>query len=255
MAAEVAAAAALGIDVAELRLDRGGRTVSPASRPAGTCPSSSPSRRSLTTGRACPVRRFGQVCSPRVDLPPNPNRADLPAQQPPPPIPIAHGAATNRRSLSPTTQVNLPNSTQLPNPTTAAEAAAPAAGDRCSAPPSSSQAPASAGRRWPRRSTAVASWLSDSASSPPKVRLLIGGEFVKSRDNEHVDVTNPATQEVMSWIPLTTADEFKASVDAARTAFPGQWNTLVTTWQRIMFKYQELIWANMDKLAENITTE
>ncbi|VAH52235.1 unnamed protein product [Triticum turgidum subsp. durum] len=64
-----------------------------------------------------------------------------------------------------------------------------------------------------------------------------------------------ATQEVVSRIPLTTADEFSAAVDAARTAFPGWRNTPVTARQRIMFKYQELIRANMDKLAENITTE
>jgi malonate-semialdehyde dehydrogenase (acetylating)/methylmalonate-semialdehyde dehydrogenase len=54
-----------------------------------------------------------------------------------------------------------------------------------------------------------------------------------------------ATQDVVSQIPLTTADEFKAAVDAARTAFPGWRNTPVTTRQRIMFKYQELIRANM----------
>jgi malonate-semialdehyde dehydrogenase (acetylating) / methylmalonate-semialdehyde dehydrogenase len=54
-----------------------------------------------------------------------------------------------------------------------------------------------------------------------------------------------ATQEVVSRIPLTTADEFKAAVDAARTAFPGWRNTPVTTRQRVMFKFQELIRANM----------
>ncbi|KAF8732044.1 hypothetical protein HU200_016000 [Digitaria exilis] len=123
--------------------------------------------------------------------------------------------------------------------------------------------------------------------SQPRVRLLIGGEFVESRADEHVDVTNPATQEVVSRIPLTTADEFKAAVDAARTAFPGWRGTPVTTRQRVMLKFQELIRANMvtvclisvliasfcccpvlvlvivpfppdykqDKLAENITTE
>nr|AAC03055.1 methylmalonate semi-aldehyde dehydrogenase [Oryza sativa Japonica Group] len=107
----------------------------------------------------------------------------------------------------------------------------------------------------PLSTAAAASWLSDSASSPPRVRLLIGGEFVESRADEHVDVTNPATQEVVSRIPLTTADEFRAAVDAARTAFPGWRNTPVTTRQRIMLKFQELIRANMDKLAENITTE
>ncbi|XP_048559281.1 methylmalonate-semialdehyde dehydrogenase [acylating], mitochondrial isoform X1 [Triticum urartu] len=104
-------------------------------------------------------------------------------------------------------------------------------------------------------STAAASWLAEGTSSPPRVRLLIGGDFVESKATEHVDVTNPATQEVVSRIPLTTADEFRAAVDAARTAFPGWRNTPVTARQRIMFKYQELIRANMDKLAENITTE
>lgn len=54
-----------------------------------------------------------------------------------------------------------------------------------------------------------------------------------------------ATQEVVSRIPLTTADEFRAAVDAARAAVPGWRNTPVTARQRIMFKYQELIRANM----------
>nr|CAB3452203.1 unnamed protein product [Digitaria exilis] len=108
----------------------------------------------------------------------------------------------------------------------------------------------------PFSTAAAAAWLSNGpASSPPRVRLLIGGEFVESRADEHVDVTNPATQEVVSRIPLTTTDEFKAAVDAARTAFPGWRGTPVTTRQRVMLKFQELIRANMDKLAENITTE
>lgn len=54
-----------------------------------------------------------------------------------------------------------------------------------------------------------------------------------------------ATQEVVSRIPLTTADEFRAAVDAAKTAFPGWRSTPVTARQRVMLKYQELIRANM----------
>jgi malonate-semialdehyde dehydrogenase (acetylating)/methylmalonate-semialdehyde dehydrogenase len=52
-----------------------------------------------------------------------------------------------------------------------------------------------------------------------------------------------ATQEVVSRIPLTTADEFRAAADAARTAFPGWRGTPVTTRLRVMFKFQELIRA------------
>lgn len=50
-----------------------------------------------------------------------------------------------------------------------------------------------------------------------------------------------ATQEVVSQIPLTTYEEFKAAVTAAKQAFPMWRNTPVTIRQRIMFKFQELI--------------
>lgn len=45
----------------------------------------------------------------------------------------------------------------------------------------------------------------------------------------------------MAQVPLTTSEEFKAAVFAAKRAFPIWRNTPVTTRQRIMFKLQELI--------------
>ncbi|XP_058069431.1 methylmalonate-semialdehyde dehydrogenase [acylating], mitochondrial-like [Magnolia sinica] len=92
-------------------------------------------------------------------------------------------------------------------------------------------------------------------SSPLRVRNLIGGEFVDSQSNTTIDVLNPATQEVVSQIPLTTNEEFKAAVSAAKRAFPSWRNTPVTARQRVMFKLQELIRRDMDKLAMNITIE
>ncbi|CAL9077081.1 unnamed protein product [Musa acuminata var. zebrina] len=90
---------------------------------------------------------------------------------------------------------------------------------------------------------------------PPRVRNLIGGEFVESQSEDWIDVINPATQEVVSRVPLTTNEEFKAAVGAAKSAFPQWRNVPLTTRQRIMFKLQELIRRDMDKLALNITTE
>lgn len=89
----------------------------------------------------------------------------------------------------------------------------------------------------------------------PRVRNLIGGEFVESRSETSIDVINPATQEVVSRVPLTTAEEFKAAVSAAKQAFPSWRNTPITARQRVMFKLQELIRRDTDKLALNITTE
>lgn len=88
-----------------------------------------------------------------------------------------------------------------------------------------------------------------------RVQNLVGGSFIDSQSVESIDVLNPATQEVVSQVPLTTNEEFKAAVSSAKQAFPAWRNTPITTRQRVMLKLQELIRRDMDKLAMNITTE
>ncbi|XP_061370845.1 methylmalonate-semialdehyde dehydrogenase [acylating], mitochondrial-like isoform X1 [Gastrolobium bilobum] len=91
--------------------------------------------------------------------------------------------------------------------------------------------------------------------NPPRVPNLIGGSFVDSKSLTFIDVINPATQEVVSQVPLTTDEEFKAAVSAAKKAFSSWRNTPITRRQRVMLKFQELIRRDMDKLAMNVTTE
>lgn len=50
---------------------------------------------------------------------------------------------------------------------------------------------------------------------------------------------------MVSQVPLTTSEEFKSAVFAAKEAFPSWRNTPITARQRIMFKFQELIRKNM----------
>lgn len=88
-----------------------------------------------------------------------------------------------------------------------------------------------------------------------RVPNLIGGSFIDSQSSELIDVLNPATQEVVSQVPLTTKEEFKSAVSAAKQALPSWRSTPITARQRVMFKLQDLIRKNMDKLALNITTE
>eukprot|EP00252_Welwitschia_mirabilis_P014846 TRINITY_DN32889_c0_g1_i1.p1 TRINITY_DN32889_c0_g1~~TRINITY_DN32889_c0_g1_i1.p1 ORF type:complete len:548 (+),score=123.83 TRINITY_DN32889_c0_g1_i1:252-1895(+) len=90
---------------------------------------------------------------------------------------------------------------------------------------------------------------------PPKLKNIIGGQLLNSQTKEWINVINPATQDIISKLPLTTPEEFQAAVKAAKKAFPEWRNTPVTARQRVMFKLQELIWRNMDKLALNVTTE
>lgn len=91
--------------------------------------------------------------------------------------------------------------------------------------------------------------------NPPRVPNLIGGRFVDSQSFTSIDVLNPATQLIVSQVPLSTNEEFRAAVFAAKRAFPSWRNTPVTNRQRIMFKFQELIRRDMDKLAMEITSE
>ncbi|KAK6923858.1 Aldehyde dehydrogenase domain [Dillenia turbinata] len=84
---------------------------------------------------------------------------------------------------------------------------------------------------------------------------FIGGKFVESQGCVILDVVNPATQEIVSQIPLTTYEEFKDAVAAAKQAFLAWRSTSISTRQRIMFKLQELIRRDIDKLAMNIAIE
>ncbi|KAJ6716404.1 METHYLMALONATE-SEMIALDEHYDE DEHYDROGENASE [ACYLATING] MITOCHONDRIAL-LIKE ISOFORM X1 [Salix koriyanagi] len=90
---------------------------------------------------------------------------------------------------------------------------------------------------------------------PMRVPNFIGGRLVDSQSFASINVINPATQQVVSQVPLTTNEEFRAAVFAAKRAFPQWRDTPITTRQRIMFKFQELILRDIDKLAMSITTE
>ncbi|KAJ8771228.1 hypothetical protein K2173_026097 [Erythroxylum novogranatense] len=104
-------------------------------------------------------------------------------------------------------------------------------------------------------STDSASGSLKQKNQPQKVCNFIDGKFVESHSSTSIEVINPATQEVVSHVPFTTYEEFKDAVIAAKRAFPSWKNTPITTRQRIMFKLQELIRRDMDKLAMNITIE
>ncbi|WP_430736907.1 CoA-acylating methylmalonate-semialdehyde dehydrogenase [Psychrobacter sp. VH5] len=87
------------------------------------------------------------------------------------------------------------------------------------------------------------------------VQQLINGQFVDSTTNEWIDITDPASQEVIAKVPQTTDDEINQAVAAAQTAFQTWRKTPITTRARIFLKYQQLIREHMDELAETLTAE
>lgn len=87
------------------------------------------------------------------------------------------------------------------------------------------------------------------------VKQLINGQFVDSDTSEWIDITDPATQEVIAKVPQTTDDEINQAVAAAQKAFQTWRKTPITTRARIFLKYQQLIREHMDELAEILTAE
>ena len=71
----------------------------------------------------------------------------------------------------------------------------------------------------------------------------------------HVKFFGQANQKVLSRLPLTTPSEFNAAVQTAKAAFPAWRDTPLPTRLRVMFKLQQLIRENMDKLALSVTME
>ncbi|GBG79441.1 hypothetical protein CBR_g29588 [Chara braunii] len=113
-------------------------------------------------------------------------------------------------------------------------------------------------RRFWAGSAPMAKSLVDEVKVPTtvnKVKLLIGGNFIDSESGEWINVVNPATREVASHVPVTTSMEFESAVTTAKESFSSWKDTPVTARARVMFKFQELIQKNMDKLAENVTLE
>jgi len=93
------------------------------------------------------------------------------------------------------------------------------------------------------------------ASGATEMHNFINGEFVKSAATTWIDVHNPATQEVVARVPQSTPQELDAATAAAAAAFKSWSSVPVQQRQRVMFKLQQLVVANTDELAANITLE
>jgi malonate-semialdehyde dehydrogenase (acetylating) / methylmalonate-semialdehyde dehydrogenase len=84
----------------------------------------------------------------------------------------------------------------------------------------------------------------------------IGGRWVAaSEPTDVLDVTNPATREVLARVPLSSADDLDSAVQAARAALP-QWRAVSTIARaRKLFELRERLVARSEELARSVTTE
>ena len=89
----------------------------------------------------------------------------------------------------------------------------------------------------------------------PTVKLLIDGQFVESAASQWRDIVNPATQEALARVPFATVAEVDAAVRAAHAAYPAWRRTPLAARMRVMLKLQELVRANLPRIARTLTAE
>jgi malonate-semialdehyde dehydrogenase (acetylating)/methylmalonate-semialdehyde dehydrogenase len=96
-------------------------------------------------------------------------------------------------------------------------------------------------------------------TAPTATRLIdnyIAGAWTPAKDpGDELDVTNPATGEVLARVPLSGAGDLDAAVQAARAALP-EWRAVATIARaRKLFELRERLVARQEDLARSVTTE
>src|SRR5215210_1433918 len=95
-------------------------------------------------------------------------------------------------------------------------------------------------------------------TSGASVRTLdnyVGGAWTPVEADDRLDVTNPATGEVLARVPLSGASDVDAAVQAARSALP-EWRAVsVIERARRLFSLREALVNRREDLAVSVTTE
>lgn len=84
---------------------------------------------------------------------------------------------------------------------------------------------------------------------------FINGQWQRSSAGDYLDVTNPATAQVMTHVPLSPGPEIGAAVEAAQTAYQEWRRTPALERVQHLFKLKMLLEAHKDELARTITNE
>ncbi|MEC7091665.1 MAG: CoA-acylating methylmalonate-semialdehyde dehydrogenase [Pseudomonadota bacterium] len=83
----------------------------------------------------------------------------------------------------------------------------------------------------------------------------ISGKTVEGQSGRFGDIYNPSTGEVQAQVQLATQDELSEAVAVAVAAQQGWSATNPQRRARVMFKFKELLEANMDELASILSSE
>jgi malonate-semialdehyde dehydrogenase (acetylating) / methylmalonate-semialdehyde dehydrogenase len=87
------------------------------------------------------------------------------------------------------------------------------------------------------------------------LKNYIGGQWVESTSGKTEVVPNPATGEILAYVPISSREDLNQAVAAAKEAFKTWSKTPVPRRARILFKYQQLLVEHWEELARLVTLE
>ena len=85
--------------------------------------------------------------------------------------------------------------------------------------------------------------------SVQKMKYCVGGEWLESKTDKWMEVTDSSTGEVIAEVPCCTADEVEAAIAAADAAFP-EWSMMsISKRTQMMFKWRNILVDHLDELT------
>ena len=88
-----------------------------------------------------------------------------------------------------------------------------------------------------------------------RVKNFYNGEFVDSSSAHDLDVTSPTDGQLLSTVPMSTADELDAAVASARKAAESWGHTPIKERVQVFFKYRYLLEKHFDELTSLVSEE
>ena len=88
-----------------------------------------------------------------------------------------------------------------------------------------------------------------------RLHHYINGQRVEGTSGRYGDVFNPTTGEVTAHVPLASAEETAAAIEAAAAAFPAWRDTPPLSRARVFFRFKELLDKHLEELAELVSAE
>ncbi|WP_430734220.1 CoA-acylating methylmalonate-semialdehyde dehydrogenase [Fodinisporobacter ferrooxydans] len=87
------------------------------------------------------------------------------------------------------------------------------------------------------------------------LKNFIGGQWIASTSEKTEAVPNPATEEILAYVPLSNREDLDRAVAIAKETFKTWSTTPVPKRARILFKYQQLLVDHWEELARLVTME